>query len=428
MGVLILVDTSLHGIRVEETTEFRAPTRPINTGVIGVVVTCSDELASKGYAYLKSRRQMELWFGTPSKENVGNAQRVLDAIYNHGNLEVIAIPVGVGGTPPPPPTKPDGDGAKESDKKEVSKADKSLIDKVVGSYTDDGATGIKALTIIATEPVGETPDGAPIFLPNAPKIIGAPDFSHDPEVLKALKEAGDKLKARVVVDSPNTSKEEATAFAATIGNDRVYPLYPKVVCIGHETSVGLSAPGLGTVAKANNEKGFHASPSSIIVEGVKKLTKPVSWSIDDPGSDANFLNNGKVATLIRLGSFRLHGNYSAFAEGSPIEFLCVRVTADTIADVITKNHYWALDKGITKSYIQTVVSNTKKYIDELKAEGAIIGGDCYADPEKNKPENIRKGVVVFTYKFTPVYPGNELVFESVLVDDYLTEIFNQEGA
>ena len=94
-----------------------------------------------------------------------------------------------------------------------------------------------------------------------------------------------------------------------------------------------------------------------------------------------------------------------------------------LQESLLRNHLWAVDRGITKTYIEDVTEGVKAYLRNLTAKGAILGGDCWADPELNTPDQIAQGKVCFDLDFTAVYPAERVTFRSQLTNKYLTEIF-----
>ena len=84
---------------------------------------------------------------------------------------------------------------------------------------------------------------------------------------------------------------------------------------------------------------------------------------------------------------------------------------------------WAVDRNITKTYIEDVLEGINNYLRYLKSIGAIIGGVAFADPALNTPDQIALGKVSFDFDFTPPYPAEHITFRSRMVDDYLQEIF-----
>jgi phage tail sheath protein FI len=95
-----------------------------------------------------------------------------------------------------------------------------------------------------------------------------------------------------------------------------------------------------------------------------------------------------------------------------------------INDSLLRAHLWAVDRGITKTYVDDVSESVNAYLRDLKAMGAILGGECWADPDLNSAANIALGKIYFNFDFTPVYPAEHITFRSHLVNDYIEEVFN----
>jgi phage tail sheath protein FI len=133
------------------------------------------------------------------------------------------------------------------------------------------------------------------------------------------------------------------------------------------------------------------------------------------------MNENEVATVIQKQGFRLWGNRTCSSDPK-FAFLSVRRTADMINESLLRAHLWAVDRNITKTYIEDVTESVNAYLRELKALGAIIGGECWADPELNTPATIAAGKIYFDFDFTPPYPAEHVTFRSSLVNDYLEEI------
>ena len=104
-------------------------------------------------------------------------------------------------------------------------------------------------------------------------------------------------------------------------------------------------------------------------------------------------------------------------------FLCVVRTADIINDSLLRAHLWAVDRGITKQYVNDVIEGVNAYLRNLVSLGAILGGTCWADPDLNTADQIADGKVYFDFDFTPVYPAEHIIFRSQLTNDYISEVF-----
>lgn len=235
----------------------------------------------------------------------------------------------------------------------------------------------------------------------------------------------ERLRATIMQDGPDTNDDAAKAAAGDFGSKRVYLCDPGVLRVNGdgETVTGYNSPVVaGLIAKSDNERGWWWSPSNQEINGIIGTTRPVDFVMGDANSRANLLNEAKVATIIRQNGFRLWGNRTLSADPK-WAFLCVVRTADMINDSLLAAHLWAVDRGITKTYVEDVREGVLNYLRYLMSIGAILGGDCWLDPELNSPDQIAQGKVYWDFDFTPVYPAEHLTFRSHLVNDYVKEIF-----
>lgn len=235
----------------------------------------------------------------------------------------------------------------------------------------------------------------------------------------------ERLRAVIIADGPNTNDADAIAYGQDFGSKRVYVVDPKVIKVdeaGDNVTEWVSATVAGLIAKSDNERGFWWSPSNQTINGIIGTARAVDFTLGDANSRANLLNEKNIATIIRQNGFRLWGNRTLSADPK-WAFLCVVRTADMVNESLQRSHLWAVDRGITKQYLEDVVEGVSAYLRHLKSVGAILGGRCWADPELNTPDQIAQGKVYFDFDFTPVYPAENLTFRSHLVDNYVMEIF-----
>ena len=236
----------------------------------------------------------------------------------------------------------------------------------------------------------------------------------------------ESLRAVIFADAPNTNDAAAIAYAGDWGSDRIMVCDPKVLKTGPEgtlVSEWTSAVAAGLQAKSDAERGWWWSLSNQEVNGIQGTFRAIDFKLGDSSSRANLLNEKKVSTIIRQNGFRFWGNRSTSTDPK-FQFLCVRRTADVIADSLTAAHLWAVDRGITKNYVTDVVESVNAYLRFLTNTGAILGGQCWADPDLNTPDQIAQGRIYFDFDFTPVYPAERVTFRSQLVQDYIKNIFD----
>lgn len=268
-----------------------------------------------------------------------------------------------------------------------------------------------------------------------PRILIAPGFTHQTggttqaptanPVVAELKGIAEKLRAIIVQDGPSTTDAAALKIAKDSGTKRVYLVDPRSLKMnseGQTVTSYSSACVAGTIAFKDNAIGWWASPSNTEIMGIIGTERPIPFAIGDATSNANLLNAGNVATIIRQGGFRLWGNRTLSIDPK-WQFLCVVRTADIINDSLQAAHLWAVDRGITKTYVEDVREGVNAFLRDLKTKGAILGGKCWLDPELNSAANIAQGRVYWDFDFGAVYPGEHLTFRSHLVDNYIAEIF-----
>jgi hypothetical protein len=252
-----------------------------------------------------------------------------------------------------------------------------------------------------------------------PRIIIA-ESGGEAAAISSIQSVADSLRAVAVVGIkpiPETASD-ATAWMADNGNDRTYGIWPFVN--GGEDPAPYVA---GVLAKSDNDRGFWWSPSNQEVFGIVTLDSPIDFQLGDSTSLANVLNEGKVTTFIRQGGFRVWGNLTGSIDPK-WQFLSVRRTADIINDSILANHLWAVDRNITRTYLEDVADGVNAYLATLTNLGAIIGGRCWPDPDLNSPDQIALGKVYFNFEFTPPYPAQTVTFRSILTNDFLSELID----
>lgn len=235
----------------------------------------------------------------------------------------------------------------------------------------------------------------------------------------------ERLRAVIIQDGPSTTDEAAIAVAGDSGSKRVYLVDPRVLKTGSDGQNAArysSAVVAGLIAKTDNDIGWWASPSNKEINGIVGTERAIDFEMGDVNSRANLLNGKNVATIIREQGFRLWGNRTLSSDPK-WKFLCVVRTADIIADTLQEGHLWAVDRGITKNYVDDVREGVNAKLRDLVAIGAILGGTCWFDKDLNSPESIADGKARWDFDFTAVMPGEHLTFAMHLTNDYASEIF-----
>ena len=390
----------LHGVQVINIDAGPRPVQTVNSAVTGIVGTAPDAdpaLFPLNTPVLIAGSRLEAAGLDTVGNSAGSLPLALDGIFDHIGGVVIVVRV-------------------DEDNDEVEQ-----LSNVVGGVNavDGNLEGVHALL------------GAESVVGFAPRILLAPGFTHqrpgglaNPVVAEMIGIA-DRLRAIILQDGPNTTDADAITAAGDFGSSRVLLIDPwvKVLVNGEIVNVPPSSRVAGIIARTDNEVGFWASPSNKAMNGIIGTSRPVDFKLGDASSRANLLNESRVCTIIRQNGFRLWGNRSLTAD-TTLHFLSVQRTQDIINDSLLRAHLWAVDRGITRTYVESVAESVNAYLRDLKALGAILGGECWADLDLNSAANVQLGKVYFNFDFTPVYPAEHVAFRSHLVNDYIEEVFS----
>ncbi len=385
----------LHGVEVLEIDAGPRPIQTVRSSVIGIVGTAPDADATAfplDTPVLVAGSRVEAAKLDTVGTGLGTLPAALDGIFDQAGALVVVVRVAEGVDAAATQTNVIGG-----------------VDAAIGAYT-----GVHALA--AAESV----------LGVAPKILIAPGFTNAAPVVGEMQSIADRLRAVIIADGLNINDIAGIGYKAVIANPRVYLVDPWVRVWDTATSSEVTEPPsarvAGVIAKSDAERGFWWSPSNRPIYGITGTTRPVDFTLGDATARANVLNENDVATIIQKDGFRLWGNRGTSAVDPKWMYLSVRRTADMINESLLRAHLWAVDRNITKTYIADVLEGVNGYLRHLVAQGAILGGTAYADPDLNTAAAIQAGQVYFDFDFTPPYPAEHITFQSHLVNDYIEEI------
>ncbi|MCU7933737.1 MAG: phage tail sheath subtilisin-like domain-containing protein [Candidatus Thiodiazotropha sp. (ex Dulcina madagascariensis)] len=384
----------LHGVEIQEVQTGDRPISTVKSSIIGIVGTAPDadplQFPLNTPVLIAGSRLEAAGLDTVGNGS-GTLPGALDAIFDQAGAMVVVIRVVEG-----------------VDQAETQTNVIGGVDVVTGDYT-----GVHAL--LASE-------GAVHVIP---RILIVPGFTDQVAVVTEMLAIADRLRAVIIADGPNTNDADAIAYREGFGSPRVYLVDPQVKVWDTVTSAEISqvasARVAGLIARSDAERGFWWSPSNQEIYGITGTHRPVDFSLGDVNARANYLNENEVATIIRKDGYRLWGNRTCSADPK-WAFLNVRRTADMINESLQVAHMWAVDRNISKTYLEDVVEGVNAYMRHLKNQGAIINGQAWADPDLNTPDQIAQGIVYIDFDFTPPYAAEHIVFRSQLTNDYLVEV------
>lgn len=377
-----------HGVRVTELNDAARPITTASTAVIGLIAVAPDADAivfPDNTPVLITDVQKAI-----GKAGVqGTLSHALDAIGDQGNAQIVVVKVPKGAT------------------------DAETTSNLIGTTTAEGKlTGMKALL------------AAPGKLKVKPRILGAPGLD-SLQVTTELLTIAQKLRGFVYASCHNAkTKEEAVAYKANFGQRELMLLWPDFVAwdttANAEKVVSATARALGLRAKIDADIGWHKTLSNVPVEGVTGLSRDVFWDLQDPNTDAGFLNENKITALIHANGYRFWGSRTTSLDPLFAFENYVR-TAQVIADTIADAHLWAIDKPLTPSLVKDIIEGINAKFREWRSLGYIVDATVWYDASINDATTLKAGKLYLDYDYTPVPPLENLMLRQRITDRYLLD-------
>jgi phage tail sheath protein FI len=228
----------------------------------------------------------------------------------------------------------------------------------------------------------------------------------------------------VIKDGPNTTKEAAQTSRADFANQkRLYMVDPHVRVSGTGGNP-VTQPASGRVAGlfVRRDKavgGPHVSPSNQSMGGIVGVARPVPYYDGDPDSEANWLNNQNIATIIENGV--LWGNDTC--SNDPLyRFVNVVRTEDAIDSAVVKAFRWAPANNLNVPLAVAIVNSLDQFLSDATERGWIIRGTVSYEPAANSSANFVSGQLTIDYDREPYAPLHDLQFRASRNPDYYDEV------
>ena len=315
---------------------------------------------------------------------------------------------------------------------------------VVASYTRVSASSITASTIIGTntggtktgaEQIADIPATLNIDLGNG--LLIAPNWTHQlvvgggyNTVVNKLLNLANTCGTMVVSDTPNTTKEDAITWKLNNISPRVIGVglgWNKATINGASVTRPSAALVAGLIAGLDNQAGGVAlSPSNRVIKGIEALLKPVSFNISvfaDEGSasDANYLNENGICTIINSNGFRFWGNYTTSDLGDQSRFINVKRVIDYLGRVIPKSLVDFIDLNISTGYLDVVTEHLNAEINKLIGQNILLSGEAWpASADINTPAELLAGNVYFNIRVSIASPAQTINITTRVTNGYLT--------
>lgn len=377
-----------HGVRVIEINEGTRPIRTPATAILGLVATATDADAE--------------FFPLNTPKLVTNFDEALAAAGTSGTLRSALTLINSQSQPVMVIVRiAEGADAAETE------------GNTIGTVTAEGKrTGLQALL------AAESKFGV------KPRIIGCPGLDTE-NVAAEMGSICKKLRAFGYAYAHDCeTKEEAAMYREGFGDRELMIIWPEFLAFDQATSTTTAASSIavamGMRARLDNEIGWHKTISNMAVNGVSGISKDISWDLQDPATDAGYLNAADVTTLVQKSGYRFWGSRTC-SEDPLFAFENYTRTAQVLADMMAEAHMWAIDKPLHPSLAKDILEGIKAAGRRLVNAGYLIGFDAWLDPEANPIDNLKAGKLAIDYDYTPVPPLENLNLQQRITDRHLID-------
>lgn len=376
-----------HGVFVSEENDGARPIAAVSTAVIGAVFTSSDADATL-FPLNTPVLVNDPNLAAGKAGDQGTLARALEAIGSQTTPYTIVVRV------------PEGASAAET------------TSNIVGGSVNGKYTGLKALLT------------AEARLGMRPRILGVPGLDTQ-AVTAELAVIAQQLGAFAYANAHGCeSKEEVLAYRAGFSHRELMLMWPDFLSwdtvSSSEKLIPAVAMALGLRARIDQEIGWHKTLSNVALNGVTGISKDVSFNMESAATDANYLNEKGITTLIRSDGFRFWGNRTC-SDDPLFQFETDTRTAQVLKTLIAAGVKWGVDKGIHPSLATDIVEYINGRIRTLVREGKLIGGKCWVSAAANPAGQLAGGKLVIDYDYTAVPPLENLHLRQRKTDRYLAD-------
>ncbi|KVN57525.1 phage tail sheath protein [Burkholderia stagnalis] len=389
------LDSYHHGISLVEINQGSRPIRSVSTAIAGLVCTAEDADPET--------------FPLDTPVLITNVIAAIAKAGKKGTLRKALTAIGA-------QTKPMAVIVRVAEGAD----DAATTSNVVGTVTAEGKyTGMKAL-LTAQAKLGVKP-----------RILGAPFLDTLP-VANALVITAKALKGFAYAYAAGAkTKEEATAYRKQFAARELMILWPNWLgwddVVNATAEVSAVAVAIGLRAKIDNDMGWHKTLSNVAVNGVTGISADVSWDLQDPATDAGYLNEQDVTTLINQNGYRFWGSRTC-SDDPLFAFENYTRTAQVVADSIALAQMVNVDGPLNPSLPRDIIESINGKFRQWVSLGYLIGGSSWFDPEPNTTEVLKDGQTYIDYDYTPVPPLENLTLRQRITDRYLADFASKVNA
>ncbi|MCG9095315.1 phage tail sheath protein [Laribacter hongkongensis] len=383
-----------HGVRVLEINEGTRTIRTASSAVIGLVAVADDADAAT-FPLDKPVLITDINAAIGKAGSKDTLATSLDAIADQCKPVVVVVRVAKG------------------------ESDEATTSNLIGTTNAQGRlTGMKALLT------------ANNTLKVKPRILGVPGLDSLP-VATELAAIAQQLRGFAYLSAYECdNKEAAVAYRENFSQREAMIMWPDFISwdtvTNKEATAFATARALGLRAKIDQNTGWHKTLSNVGVNGVLGMSRDVTWDLQDPDTDAGYLNKNDITTLVQCDGYRYWGSRTC-SDDPLFQFENYTRTAQIIADTMAEAHMWAVDKPLHPTLARDIVEGLLAKGRAWVNAGYLMGFNAWIDDAANSKDTLKAGKLTIDYDYTPVPPLEDLTFRQRITDRYLMNFAGQTG-
>lgn len=387
----------LHGVRVNEITQAIRTLTTSSTAVIGLVATAEDADA-EAYPLNKPTLLTGITSAAIAKAGKkGTLSRALSGIADIVNCKVIVIRV-----------------AEVDDENQMKANVLGGVDESTGAYT-----GLKAFLISSA------------VCAVKPRIFCVPKYDSQ-EVTTALVGVAQKLNGFVYASCYGCeTKEQAVTYRRNFSQRELMLIFGDFLSFNvntKKTEIDYAVTRAAAMrAYMDTTVGWHTSISNKGLNGVKGVTKPLSFDINDNATDVNYLNEQGITCCVNYNGFKFWGLRTCSADKLFIYENYTR-TAQVLKDTIAQSFDYAVDLNISVELVKDIIEGINAKWRDWVTKGYLVGGKAWLNKELNSATNLKDAKLLISYDYCAVPPLEQLGFNQYISDEYLVQFAEKLAA
>ena len=160
--------------------------------------------------------------------------------------------------------------------------------------------------------------------------------------------------------------------------------------------------------------------SNIPLTGPTGISRPITWDLEDPDTDAGYLNSQEITTLIQHQGLRFWGNRTCSSDPN-FAFEVSTRTAQFLLDTIINGCFPFVDQPLTPFLAKDIIDSIHAELQEHVGAKRLLGASVWYDANENSTTQLQQGQMWVDYDYTPVPPLENLGLNQRITGRYLVD-------